>query len=49
MMSYGPLAAAQCPQCPSDSHTPFFVKDPETGELVCTVLRCMVCGFLQIV
>jgi hypothetical protein len=46
---YAPLAAVHCPQCPSDSATPFFVRDPATGELVCTVTRCMVCGFLQLV
>jgi C4-type Zn-finger protein len=44
------VAAVLCPHCGvSDTATPFFVRDPNTGELVCTVLRCVVCGFLQLV
>lgn len=46
---HAPLAAVDCPQCPSDSATPFFVHDPADGTLVCCVTRCMVCGFLQLV
>lgn len=46
---YGPIAAADCPQCPSDSADPFFVFDPKDNTLICTVLRCCVCGALSLV
>lgn len=42
---HAPLAAVDCPRCPSDSATPYFVQD-HTGRLVTTVLECMVCGYL---
>lgn len=44
-MRQRPVAAFTCEHCPSDSADPFFVKDHD-GMLVCTVLRCMVCGWL---
>jgi hypothetical protein len=47
---HAPLAAVDCPNCEiSDSADPFFVRDPADGTLVCTVTRCRVCGYLQIV
>jgi hypothetical protein len=48
MAIHAPVAAVICPRCPSDSATPYFVQD-HSGRLVCTVLECMVCGFLQLV
>lgn len=44
---YGPIAAVDCPHCPSDSADPFFVRDHD-GSLVCTVFRCCVCGLLSL-
>jgi hypothetical protein len=48
MQQHGPIAAVVCPQCPSDPADAWFVKDPVDGTLVATVLRCKVCGYLQI-
>lgn len=45
----GPIAAVICPNCEvSDTADAFFVKDHE-GILVCSVLRCVVCGYLHLV
>ena len=48
-LRHGPIAAAMCSVCEvSDTADVFFVKDYD-GTLICTVLRCVVCGALGVV